>query len=81
MYRGGAVLIPRLYHASLWAVSYVNPVLHAGCGVLVECLMCSNGRVQSGCGRFGIACDRCGPCVGYCACALFVHGNGVPVGM
>ena len=32
----------------LWAVFCVMPALHAGCGVLVEYLMCLHGRVQSG---------------------------------
>ena len=27
----------------------MTPVLHADCGVLVECLMCSHVRVQSDC--------------------------------
>ena len=31
--------IPLSYHASLWAEFCVMPVLHAACGVLVQCLI------------------------------------------
>ena len=37
---GGAMVIPLLFHASLWAVLCVAPALRAGCGVLVEYSMC-----------------------------------------
>ena len=38
-----------LYHARLWAVLCVTLVLHTGCGVLVQYLICSHGRVRSSC--------------------------------
>ena len=36
------------YHPPL-AEPPADAVLHAGCVMLVECLVCSHGRVQSGC--------------------------------
>ena len=48
LYGGGDYFFHLWYHASLWAVFFMPPVLHAGCGVLVECLICSHGRVHRG---------------------------------
>ena len=44
--RGRALFIRLLYHASLWAVLCVTPVLHTGYGVMAEGLTCSHGHVQ-----------------------------------
>ena len=87
MYWGGAVLIPRLYHASLRAVFYVNPVLHAGCGALVQCLMCFHGLVQYCC--FAIVITSSLPVTGVgrlwatvlVRCVLCVHRGAMPDGM
>ena len=79
------MFIPQLYHASLWAVFCVTPVLHAGCGVLVDCLMCSHGRVQSGCCADVVALSL--PVTGVehlrvtvlVRCVLCTHGEAAPV--
>ena len=42
----GALCIPLLYHAGLWAVFCETPVPNAGCGLLYEYMMCSHGCVQ-----------------------------------
>ena len=67
------MFIPLLYDASLSA-GWVTPVLHAGGGVLVECLMCLHAWACTAwvlhcCDhfKFGITCDGCGTSAGYCA--------------
>ena len=86
----GALFIPLLYHAGLWAVYCVMPVLHAGRGVLVECLMCSRVQVQSaGAGCCAVVVTSSPPVksVGHWRatvllhCDQCVHWEGMPVDM
>ena len=46
---GDALFIRLLYHASLWAVLCVKPVLHTGYDVMAKGLTCSHERVQYYC--------------------------------
>ena len=87
----GAMLIPLCDHASLWAVFCVMLVLYAGRGVLVECLMCSHGRVHSGYGVVVVIVEVISSLPVTSAgrlrvtvlvrCVLSVHRGGGPVGM
>ena len=83
----GALFIPILYQANLWAVFCVTPVLHAVCGVLVECLMCSHGLVPSGCCAVVVTSPLPATSAGclwvtaVVRCVLRVRVEGGPVGM
>ena len=75
---GGALFIRLSYHACLWDVLCVTPVLHTGCGVMLQGLICSHGCVQSSCCAVVVTFSWPRTSVGCCACALCVHREGVP---
>ena len=61
--------------------------MHAGCGVLVECLMWSRGQVHSGCCAVVVTPGLPVTVVGrlrvavLVRCVMCVHRGGVPAGM
>ena len=70
-----------VYHASLWAVFCVTPMLCTGYDVMVEGLPCPHGRVQYGCcvvvGTLSWPWMSVGRLRDTVRCDLCVHGDGV----